>query len=99
MTAIIGGDLKRETVGWEAIKPKPSTKPLFVRMAEEKLEEAWQDYYALVETLYPEDLSQVKQGAQAALEDAYDRIEIAQLEQDTAYKSWHDGLDTLEIPF
>ncbi len=95
---VLGIDVttKRRVNGWEAVKPKPQNKPLYLLKAEEELEKAWNEYMDLVDYFYA-DLKP-KDGAQVALEDAYDVIEACERKHKIAYQSYCQGLDDLIIP-
>lgn len=97
MTALgIDVTTNRPVKGWEAVKPKPNNKPVYLLKAEEALEEAWQKYMDLVDYFYA-DLKP-NHGAQVALEEAYDEIEICERKHELAYKSYCQGEADLIIP-
>ena len=89
---------KRQVVGWESVKPKRSWKPLYLKQAEEKLDDAWDNYMMLTD-VSPLPLH--------ALEEAMDDVDACKKNLNRAYHVFNndladqdDDLDDIdEIPF
>ena len=84
----------RPAVGWEAVKPKQSNKPEYLRQAQAAVQKAWLGYLWLIDTL--ESANKWDQGS---VEDAWDTYYHARRQCDEAWDAWNAGADSLPIPF
>jgi hypothetical protein len=89
-TAIIGGNSAGPVHGWEAIQPKPTSKPLYLTRATRERDQAWDEYLWLLDH---------KPGATAAHNEAYAIYERAERKYNEAYDSYCLGFDYDPIPF
>ena len=84
----------RPAVGWEAIKPKQSNKPEYLRQAQAAVQKAWLGYLWLIDTL--ESANKWDQGS---VEDAWDTYYQAKRQCEEAWDAAEQGFDSLPIPF
>lgn len=89
-TPVIGGNAAGPAIGWEAIQPKPTSKPAYVAAAQQEVQDAWADYLWLCD---------VEPTPHAALEEAWERYDIAKGKCEQAWDAWNAGYIDEPIPF
>jgi len=97
MNHVIGKTQNDPVFSWEAVQPKPSTKPLYVKQAQEKVDALWKQYM---------DLCNIIPLPGPDLEELGDKIDVANIAYERAYSAWQSGewaddhdLDRLMVEF